>query len=43
VLRAVETARLEGEIKTREEALAHARALAGISTDPRARGGDSSP
>lgn len=35
VLRAVETARLEGEIRTREEALARARALAGISSDPR--------
>lgn len=35
VLRAVETARLEGEIRTREEALARARALAGVSSDPR--------
>jgi putative nucleotidyltransferase with HDIG domain len=49
VLHAVETARLEGEIKTREEALARARLLAGVSTDPRhedgagARGGDPSP
>ncbi len=41
VLRAVETARLEGEIRTREEALALARALAGISPEPRRdRGGD---
>ena len=35
VLRAVETARLEGEITTREEALARARALAGISSGTR--------
>ena len=34
VLRAVETARLEGEIATREEALARARALAGGDSAP---------
>ena len=34
VLRAVDTARLEGEIRTRDEALARARALAGITAAP---------
>jgi poly(A) polymerase len=43
VLRAVETARLEGEITTREQALARARALAGISPDIRHDTGAGSP
>jgi poly(A) polymerase len=43
VLRAVETARLEGEINTREEALARARALAGISPDSRHDNGLDAP
>lgn len=43
VLRAVETARLEGEIRTREEALALARALAGISPEPRRDRGADAP
>jgi poly(A) polymerase len=43
VLRAVETARLEGEITTREEALARARALAGISRGTRHDSGAEAP
>jgi poly(A) polymerase len=43
VLRAVETARLEGEIRTREEALVLARALAGVSVDPRRDHGAGAP
>lgn len=43
VLRAVETARLEGEIATREEALARARALAGITPDTRHDNGAGAP
>jgi len=43
VLRAVETARLEGEIRTREEALVLARALAGVSVDPQRDHGPDAP